>query len=293
MTGRAARTTVHQFFKGHGLGNDFIILPDPDNRLALKAADVLRLCDRRTGIGADGVLRAVRTAESPEAAYMSGDADWFMDYRNADGSAGQMCGNGIRVLARCLVDAGHCSPGTLAIATRAGIRQVQVDHRTADFDGPVTVGMGRPRLPGPEGITVTAAARTWPALHVDAGNPHAVAFVDDLSHPGDLNSPPQVTPDQAYPHGVTVEFVVRLGPHHLALRVHERGVGETPACGTGACAAVAATLHTGAPPGTYTVDMPGGRLHITVLTDGSMNMTGTATIVAEGVVRLQRPCREH
>jgi diaminopimelate epimerase len=286
MTARVARTAMHTFAKGHGAGNDFIVLPDPDGRLALSAADVVSLCDRRTGIGADGILRAVRCSASPEAAAMASEADWFMDYRNADGTQGQMCGNGIRVLARYLVDAGHCPPGTLTLATRSGLRAVHVPRRTTDFDGPVTVTMGQPRLPGPPDITVSTGTRSWPAFHVDMGNPHAVAFVDDLTHPGDLTKPPVVTPASAYPHGVTVEFVVRRGPYDLALRVHERGVGETRACGTGACAAVAATLHTGAPTGTYTVDMPGGQLRVAALADGSMDLTGPAAIVASGTVRL-------
>ena len=286
MTVLLARPAVQPFAKGHGAGNDFIVLPDPDGRLVLPADDVMRLCDRRTGIGADGILRAVRSTAHPEAAGMASDAEWFMDYRNADGTLGQMCGNGIRVLARYLVDTGHCPPGTLAPATRAGLRTVHVPCRSADFDGPVTVDMGRPRLPGPADITVTAGTHSWPAVHVDMGNPHAVAFVDDLTRPGDLRSPPVVTPAGAYPLGVTVEFVVRRGPCDLALRVHERGVGETRACGTGACAAVAATLHTAAATGIHTVDMSGGRLEIAVLADGCMELTGPAAVVAHGTVRL-------
>lgn len=286
MTSPVTRPAVQSFAKGHGAGNDFIVLPDPGGLLALTAADVVRLCDRRTGIGADGILRAVRSTASAEAAPVAADADWFMDYRNADGTPGQTCGNGIRVLARYLVDAGYCPPGTFTLATRSGLRTVHVPHRSADFDGPVTVDMGLPRLPGPSGITVSAGARSWPALHVDMGNPHAVAFVDDLTHPGTLASPPVVDPSDVYPHGVTVEFVVRRGPYDLALRVHERGVGETRACGTGTCAAVAAALHIGAPVGIYTVDMAGGQLCVDVLADGSMELTGPAAIVASGTVRL-------
>lgn len=209
-----------------------------------------------------------------------------MDYRNPDGSLGRMCGNGIRVLARYLVDAGYCPPGTFDIDTRAGPRTVHVPYRSADFDGAVTVHMGHPRLPGPAGITVTTAARTWDAVHVDMGNPHAVALVDDLAHPGDLATPPTVRPPGAYPHGTTVEFVVRQGPRDLALRIHERGAGETAACGTGACAAVAGAHPEGAPPGSYTVHSSGGRLRVTVHRDGSMSLTGPATIVAHGLVQL-------
>ncbi|MEU6175823.1 diaminopimelate epimerase [Streptantibioticus parmotrematis] len=291
MTIPAVCRAPQPFAKGHGAGNDFIVLPDPGGHLALSATDVVWLCDRRTGIGADGILRAVRSTASPEATGMTDGTEWFMDYRNADGSLGQMCGNGIRVLARYLVDTGYCPPGTFTLATRAGIRSVHVPQRTATFAGPVTVDMGRPRLPGPAGLTVSAGTRSWPVLHVDMGNPHAVAFVESLAHPGDLTAPPSVAPATAYPHGVTIEFVVRRSPYHLALRVHERGVGETRACGTGACAAVAAALRTGATPGTYTVDMPGGQLRIAVFADSSMELTGPAAITASGVVRwpLHRP----
>ncbi|MER7793575.1 diaminopimelate epimerase [Streptomyces sp. NPDC097640] len=288
MTTQRPYATACHFAKGHGAENDFIVLPDPDGQLALSASYVARLCDRRSGIGADGILRAVRCTAAPEAATMAADAEWFMDYRNADGSNGSMCGNGIRVLARYLVDAGLCLPGTFAVATRAGVRQVDVPDRSPTFQGPVTVAMGRPELPGTTGIEVVVAERRWAALHVDMGNPHAVAFVDDLDHAGDLRTSPIVAPVGIYPLGVTVEFVVDQGPGHLALRVHERGVGETRACGTGACAAVAAAMRQAAQPGParYIVDAPGGRLHVEVRSDGAMFLTGPATIIAQGTARL-------
>ncbi|GAA1930458.1 diaminopimelate epimerase [Streptantibioticus ferralitis] len=288
MTHRIERRIAQPFAKGHGAKNDFIILPDPDSRLALSAADVVRLCDRRAGIGADGILRAVRCAADSEAAAAGTSAEWFMDYRNADGSKGAMCGNGLRVLARYLVDSGLCPPGPLTIATRAGTRQTYVPTRSDEFEGDVTVLMGRPSMPGPDTIEVAIAQRRWPAVHVDMGNPHAVVFVDDLAHAGDLHTSPTVTPADAYPAGVTVEFVTTHTPRHLALRVHERGVGETRACGTGACAAVAAALHGTQQTGTtyYTVDLPGGRLRIAVRADGTMELNGPAEIVAQGTVHL-------
>lgn len=285
MNGQS-RYSPHPFAKGHGAENDFIVLPDPDGHLTLTASQVRHLCDRRAGIGADDILRAVRSAADLEAAPMAHEAEWFMDYRNADGSLGGMCGNGLRVLARYLVDTCLCPPGTLTIATRAGTRQAHVPYRSPDFHGDVTVRMGRPLLPGPDGITVTTGGRTWPALHVDMGNPHAVVFVDDLDHVGDLRTAPTVEPATAYPDGVTVEFVAVRGQGRLALRVHERGVGETRACGTGACAAVAAALHSGrtSATGHYIADLPGGRLHIAVLPDGAMELTGPAKIPAQGTV---------
>jgi diaminopimelate epimerase len=257
------------YLKGHGTENDFVLLPDLDDQLDLTPAQVALICDRRAGVGADGVLRVVRDT--------TGQAPWFMDYRNADGSAAEMCGNGIRVFARYLVDAGLAAAGALDINTRDGVKQVRLgDH------GEVTVDMGTARFPGPVGITVAVNGHVWPATSVDVGNPHAVAFVDLLADVGELCHPPVVEP--RYPEGVNVEFVVRQGDRELAMRVHERGVGETWSCGTGACAAmVAAARADGASPVTsYTVDVPGGRLTVATRADGQIELTGPAVIVASG-----------
>ncbi|MEU2391861.1 diaminopimelate epimerase [Streptomyces sp. NPDC007369] len=281
--------TAIRFAKGHGTGNDFLILDDPDDLLDLTPDDTAHLCDRREGIGADGLLRLVRAAATPDALTMADRVEWFMDYRNADGSLGAMCGNGARVLARYLTATGRHHNGPLTLATRAGVRHLHIPAGPDAHQGDVSVAMGIPALPGPERITVTVDGRRWPALHVDVGNPHAVAFVDDLAHAGTLATAPTVTPASAYPNGVTVEFVRNLGSRHLVLRVHERGVGETPSCGTGACAAVAAALHREhhpSRPTRYTVDAPGGRLLVDVADDGSMTLTGPAYLTAQGTIRL-------
>ncbi|MFI7297660.1 diaminopimelate epimerase [Streptomyces sp. NPDC050121] len=273
------------FLKGHGTENDFVIVPDAENAIDLTPAAVAALCDRRAGIGGDGVLHVVRSAAHPEAKDMAAEAEWFMDYRNGDGSVAEMCGNGVRVFARYLQRAGLVTEGDLAVATRGGVKSVHIAK-----DGDVTVGMGRARLPEGD-VTVNVGARSWPARNVNMGNPHAVAFVDDLAHAGDLFSPPPFSPASAYPDGVNVEFVVDRGPRHVALRVHERGSGETRSCGTGACAvAVAAARRDGLDPAatgtpvTYTVDLPGGRLLITERPDGEIEMTGPAVIVATGEI---------
>ncbi|MFF8193064.1 diaminopimelate epimerase [Streptomyces bobili] len=273
------------FLKGHGTENDFVIVPDPENAIDLSPAAVAALCDRRAGIGGDGLLHVVRSAAHPEAKAMAAEAEWFMDYRNGDGSIAEMCGNGARVFARYLRHAGLVPEGDLAIATRAGVKSVHLAK-----DGDITVGMGRARLPE-EDVTVSVGERSWPARNVNMGNPHAVAFVDDLAHAGDLYSPPPFGPVSAYPDGVNVEFVVDRGPRHVAMRVHERGSGETRSCGTGACAvAVAAARRDGADPSvtgspaTYTVDVPGGRLVITERPGGEIEMTGPAVIVAAGEI---------
>ncbi|MFD8814238.1 diaminopimelate epimerase [Streptomyces sp. NPDC059627] len=281
------------FLKGHGTENDFVIVPDPDNALDLTPAAVAALCDRRSGIGADGVLHVVRSAAHPEAKGMAADAEWFMDYRNGDGSIAEMCGNGVRVFARYLQHAGHVTEGDLAVATRGGVKTVHIAKTVSDSGsaaGDVTVGMGSARLPEGD-VTVSVGDRTWPARNVNMGNPHAVAFVADLADAGDLYTPPPFSPPSAYPEGVNVEFVVDRGPRHVAMRVHERGSGETRSCGTGACAvAVAAARRDGADPtvtgtpATYTVDVPGGRLVITERPDGEIEMTGPAVIVATGEI---------
>jgi diaminopimelate epimerase len=274
------------FLKGHGTENDFVILPDPDGALELSPETVARLCDRRAGIGGDGLLRVVRSAAHPEARPMADDAEWFMDYRNADGSIAEMCGNGVRVFVRYLERAGLAKAGEVAVATRAGVRRTQL----AQDGGEITVAMGPASLPGGE-VTVRVEGRSWPALHVGMGNPHAVAFVGQLAHAGRLLDAPEVEPAAAFPNGTNVEFVLDRGPRHVAMRVHERGSGETRSCGTGACAVmVAAARRDGldpaadGSPATYTVDVPGGRLVITERTDGEVEMTGPAVIVAEGVV---------
>ncbi|MFE9867660.1 diaminopimelate epimerase [Streptomyces sp. NPDC005506] len=278
-------TSQIAFLKGHGTENDFVIVPDPDDAVDLPATVVARLCDRRAGIGGDGLLHVVRSAAHPEARAMAGEAEWFMDYRNADGSIAEMCGNGVRVFARYLQHAGLVDEGDLAVATRGGVKKVHIAK-----GGDITVSMGRALLPG-AGVTVTVDGRSWDARNVNMGNPHAVAFVDDLAHAGELRSVPPFTPAAVYPDGVNIEFVADRGPRHVAMRVHERGSGETRSCGTGACAvAVAAARRDGADPAqtgtpvTYRVDLPGGTLLITEQPDGEIEMTGAAVIVAEGMI---------
>ena len=263
----------YPFLKGHGTENDFVVLPDADGTVHGDLSDedwedrVRALCDRRAGIGGDGVLRAVRR-----------DGAWFMDYRNSDGSVSEMCGNGIRVFARYLHEReGEALP--IEVRTRAGVK---VLDRTGDD---YTADMGSPEVHGETAVTVMG--RTWPARHVSMGNPHAVAFVDNLAQAGPLLEEPEHD-DAVYPDGVNVEFVVRRGEHHVAMRVHERGSGETRSCGTGACAvAVATSLVDDAPRGTpYRVDVPGGTLTVVWTADDRVLLTGPAVLVAEGLTDL-------
>lgn len=271
-----------RYTKGHGTENDFVILPDPDGALPLDPAWVAALCDRRAGLGADGVLRVVATAKTPGYEGDAPAAPWFMDYRNGDGSIAEMCGNGVRVFARYLVDQGLAEPGRFGVATRGGIKTVQVP---AD-GGDITVDMGAASWPH-GAARITWDGREADSVHVDMGNPHAVVFVDDVAEAGPLFEAPTWQPATVYPNGVNVEFVAPVGPRHIAMRVFERGVGETRSCGTGACAAmIAAARRDGAQPGTsYSVDVPGGRLSIVEREDGRIEMTGPAVLVADGELR--------
>jgi len=265
--------------KGHGTENDFVVVPDLDGDLDLTAGLVRALCDRHAGIGADGVLRIVRCENDPDAKDMMSDASYFMDYRNADGSVAEMCGNGIRVVMRYLQAVGLVGLHA-AVATRGGVKRVWVSG-----DGNVTVEMGPPRILADRPV-VTAAPLPGPtpATVVEMPNPHVVVDVADLETLAalDLTRPPVVEP--ARPAGQNVEFVVRAAQRHLVMRVHERGVGETRSCGTGICAVVAtaatadATTADGVP---WRVDVPGGTCEVTWRADGEILLSGPAVLVAE------------
>jgi diaminopimelate epimerase len=258
------------FLKGHGTQNDFVLLPDPTGRLDLTPARVAALCDRQRGLGADGVLRVVRS----EAIGETSAGDWFMDYRNADGSIAEMCGNGVRVFVRYLTEAGLVGDTEFVIGTRAGDRAVKVHP-----DGSVTVQMGPATIFG-SSVTVVAG-QPFSGVAVNVGNPHLVSILDDDVAVLDLRDQPDYDHD-FFPSGVNLEFVNTLGEGALRMRVHERGVGETRACGTGTVAAVAAALHlAGTDTGSSIVEIPGGVVTVTV-SRGESTLTGPAEIVARG-----------
>jgi diaminopimelate epimerase len=266
------------WLKGHGTENDFVLLPDPDGSIhgELDPEVVRFLCDRHAGIGADGVLRVI---EGSKQRYVEDGGEWFMDYRNADGSTAEMCGNGIRVFVRYLVDEGLTTGKPVRIGTRAGVKEVVVHD-----DGTITADLGEPKLPGPAGIVVEANGHQWPATHVDMGNPHAVAFVDDLREPGHLVDQPVWSPEEAFPAGANVEFVVRNGPYDVEMRVHERGAGETRSCGTGTCAVTVASALAARQerPVTYRVGVPGGEVSVTWRADNHLELRGPAVVHARG-----------
>jgi len=281
-----------RFTKAHGAGNDFVIVADPEGTLALDAAMARELCDRRTGIGGDGILRVVPTASVSGYEVDASVAPWFMDYRNADGSPGAMCGNGIRVFARYLVDEGYAQPGELAIATRAGVYTVRVPR-----EGDVTVDMGVPIINEESARIRIAEDADWlDSVNVDVGNPHAVVVVNDVADAGPLLKAPEYEPKSVYPHGVTIDFVAPLEARRLRMRVYERGVGETLSCGTGACAAVVTIARRDQVPGDarYIVETLGGDLAVAMRPQGRLELTGPALLVASGTWRDQswaaRPC---
>ncbi|HEY0215952.1 MAG TPA: diaminopimelate epimerase [Cellulomonas sp.] len=308
-TGDAVRT-LH-VTKGHGTQNDFVLI---DGRAGTPLdADLVRaLADRRAGVGGDGVIRLVDSADLPEGASLLAEdpaATWFMDYRNADGSIAEMCGNGVRVVAEYARRLGVWDPaaGELVLGTRAGARRVREVAPAVAPGAPggeqtwYAVDMGAWHLPGgaeaaaagfDAEVAVAGLDVVRPGLSVDVGNPHTVlALAGDAELvAADLTRAPSVQP--VPPHGTNVELVVPLGEDRDAagavvgrvrMRVHERGVGETRSCGTGACAAALAVRAWAGPeaPDVWLVDVPGGTVRVAVLPDGHVELAGPAVLVAE------------
>jgi diaminopimelate epimerase len=285
--------TIH-FTKGHGTGNDFLLFTDPLGEIDLTPSQIAAIADRHFGVGADGVIRAVKSANLDDgAAALAEDpaAIWFMDYHNADGSQAEMCGNGIRVFARYLLDNGLAElgdGGTLAVGTRSGVRDIQRNRTGFQAD------LGRWSLDGTE---PTVRARNLqvarPGLGINVGNPHVVVALasDDELDSADLGYIPQLDPEPA--DGANVEFVVPLEPlvkdgvGRIRMRVHERGSGETLSCGTGAVAAALATRYwagAGAP-NQWSVEVPGGTVGVRMFPteDGEhVSLSGPAELVFEG-----------
>ncbi len=268
-----------RFTKGHGTANDFVVVPDPDGDLDLTDAAVAAICDRRTGVGGDGVLRIVLTAAVPGYAGLAGQARWFMDYRNADGGTAEMCGNGVRVVARYLVEHGYASGPAVPIATRDGVKQV-----TAVADG-FAVDMGAPAFDPPPGVPDGAT-------YVSMGNPHVVLFTAAVEAAPVTADGPRIS--AGVPGGTNVEYAAVRAPDELVMRVWERGVGETRSCGTGACAVAVAAAVTGRAGRSAYVEVPGGRLHVAWRADGQVILTGPAVLVADGEIdeRWLRSARE-
>ncbi len=281
-----------EFTKGHGTGNDFVLVLDADGELNLTAKQIAAICDRHFGVGADGFIRVVRSKHLPEGKAILAEepeAEWFMDYYNQDGSVAEMCGNGSRVFARFLTEKGLVTLGdgdTLSIGTRAGVRDIQ--RNLAGF----VVDMGRWRLE-PDQLTVHAhnLAVSRPGQGINVGNPHVVVALESQSELDalELHSAPRLEPE--LPNGANIEFVVaeevKNAVGYFSMRVFERGVGETLSCGTGICAAALATrFWAGAgAPNTWQVTVPGGTLGVRMFAteDGEhVGLSGAAVLTFDG-----------
>jgi diaminopimelate epimerase len=274
-----------RFAKYHGTGNDFVMLEDLAGERPLDEAAVRAVCDRRFGVGADGVIRITR----------SEGADFFMDHWNADGGVAEMCGNGIRCLGKLVYERGLTARTELDVLTRSGTKHLSLDVRDG-LVASVTVGMGTPAfaraaipMRGPAWETYLlepfdVGQMTFKASAVSMGNPHLVLFVEEdpdrfhLAHIG-----PAVENHELFPEKTNVEFVA-LDDAGLKARVWERGVGETMACGTGACAALVAANEAGMVPRRANVRFPGGILVVERRDDGEVALTGPAERVFEGTL---------
>ena len=291
-------TRLINFTKGHGTGNDFVLVLDEHGELELSPKQIAKICDRHFGVGADGYIRVIRSKNLAEGQALLAEvpeAEWFMDYHNADGSVAEMCGNGTRVFARFLTEKGlvELADGqTLSIGTRAGVKDLQ--RNMAGF----AVDMGRWKL-GKDEVLVNAAnlevAR--PGQSINVGNPHVVVALADMAELKalELHNAPQLEPAPAA--GANVEFVVpeepmvKNGVGYFSMRVFERGVGETLSCGTGIVAAALATRHWAgsAAPNTWQVTVPGGTLGVRMFAteDGEhVGLSGAAELVFEGQLDL-------
>jgi diaminopimelate epimerase len=276
------------FAKGHGTENDFVVLPDLAARLTLAPAAVSALCDRRRGLGADGVLRVTTAGAAIAAGVIErlpdgvAAGDWFMDYRNADGSTAQMCGNGARVFAHYLRVSGLEDRDEFVVGSLAGPRPVVV-HRADDVTADVTVDMGRANRLGAG--TATVGGRRLTGMAVDVGNPHLACLVPDLTAYGlsalDVAGPVEFDHAQ-FPDGVNIEVLTAPVNGVVSMRVHERGAGETRSCGTGTVAAALAALdHDGAQIGAVRVRVPGGEVNVEV-SDTTSYLRGPSVLLARG-----------
>lgn len=273
-----------RFAKWHGIGNDFVMLADPGDALSLSPEIVRRLCDRRTGIGADGVIRIAPGAD---------ETDLFMDYVNSDGSIGEMCGNGIRCLALYARKEGLTNKDELQVGTRAGTKVVWIDGDR------VRVDMGAPifepaKVPvvweGPEALhaKISLEDRTLEAACLGMGNPHAVLFVDEPDEVDVAHLGPRIEWNPLFPKGTNTEFIHVDSPTRVRMRVWERGSGETLACGTGAAAVAVAARLLGGADESLTVVLPGGELELewsgSLVDEKSVFMTGPAVESFSGEV---------
>jgi diaminopimelate epimerase len=289
--------TTIAFTKGHGTGNDFVLVLDSEGELSLTSKQIAKICDRRFGIGADGFIRAVKSSKLPEGQeILEGEpaALWFMDYYNADGSAAEMCGNGIRVFARYLLDRGLANiegGSTLAVGTRAGVKDL-----TQGSNG-FAVDLGRWKLTGEFTVEANGIEVARPGQGIEIGNPHVVVALSSATELKDLKLFEAPIVDPKPDNGANVEFVVpnepmiKDGVGSFSFRVHERGVGETLSCGTGIAAAALATRYWAgsSAPNQWQVQALGGVVAVRMFAaeDGEhVSISGPAELTFDGELDL-------
>jgi len=254
-----------KFGKWSGLGNDFVIVEAED----ASGINAVRWCDRRKGIGADGVVIVTP---------LGGD-DFGMRIINSDGSEAAMCGNASRCVAKFILSRGLGTGGKFALHTLSGIVRTEVRA-----DGTVTVDMGQAR-PFLGSIWLTAAGRKFSAETVSMGNPHAVIFVDDISAVELEKWGPVLEHDAQFPDRCNIEFAQMLGPDRIRMRVWERGCGVTAACGTGSCATLVAAQKCRNAAAEAEIILDGGSLFIRRENAGHVFMTGSADEVFTGEIQ--------
>jgi diaminopimelate epimerase len=268
------------FTKMHGLGNDFIVAADLEQNLDFTPEQTAFLCDRHFGIGADGLM-LVRPPKDPQAA----DFSWW--FANADGTFPEMCGNGSRCFARFVVEHGiiPASQTHIRLETLAGIKTIEIRRDAAGTFETATVDMGIAQVEA-EPVTVQG----YDFKRVSMGNPHAVTFVDALNFTFGAapvtTVGPLVETDPVFPNKTNVEFVHPLSLNEVQMRVWERGVGETYACATGACAVAVASYLQGTSAPETRVNLLGGSLDISITPEFRVFMTGPATTVYSGSIEL-------
>lgn len=274
---------ILRFAKLHGTANDFVYVDAREGFPGDPAALAPHLCDRRRGIGADGLILVCPPS--------SAEAHVRMVIYNSDGSRPEMCGNGIRGLAKFVHDRGIVHADPLRVETDAGVKTIHTELANGRVRR-VTVDMGVPEWDG-RAIPVAAdgavvdrplevAGKEWRVTCVSMGNPHCVVFVDDPSTLPLAEIGPRFEHHPFFPRRVNTEFVRVAGPKRLEMRVWERGAGETMACGTGACAVAVASARTGRTGREVVVALPGGELEIDWREDDRVLMTGDAVEVFEG-----------
>jgi diaminopimelate epimerase len=262
-----------EFVKAHGTGNDFVVVEDLTDRYRLTPELVRAVCDRHFGIGADGLIRIARGTRAP----------YYMDYRNADGSLAEMCGNGVRVVGKYLGDRGHVG-GSFDLETLAGVKHLELHADDRGYVDRVTVDMGAPEIEEEERkLDVEGGSVTATCLSM--GNPHAVVFVDDVDAVPVTSLGPRLETHQSFlPAKTNVEFAQVVDRATVRQRTWERGVGETLACGTGACAVAVAAQVRGLAGRPLTIELRGGRLELDWAPGGTVSMTGPAREVARGTL---------